>query len=55
MTRILAGHIAQRFHAIALVSTHLPEIRETNTSSILLKLADKLLEIAHPGSDDESQ
>lgn len=55
MTRILAGHIAQRFHVIALVSTHLPEIREANTSSVLLKLADKLLETTHPDSDDESQ
>lgn len=47
ITRILAGRIAQRYREITLVSTHLPEIRKANVSSVLFKLAEKLLENAH--------
>jgi hypothetical protein len=46
ITKILAGRIAQKYSEIALVSTHLPEIQEANVSSILFKLAEKLLDTA---------
>jgi len=46
ITRILAERISNAYQGIALVSTHLVEIRETEASSTLLKLTQKLLDKA---------
>ena len=46
ITKILAEYLARAFNGIALVSTHLTGIKESEFSPILLKLAQKLIEKA---------
>lgn len=47
ITKILAEYTAKTFNGIALVSTHLTDIRESEIGPILLKLAQKLIEKAN--------
>lgn len=42
ITKILAEQLVKTFNKIALVSTHLAEIKESRTGSILVRLAQKL-------------
>ena len=44
ITKILAGHFSSAFNSLSLVSTHLVNIREREKSSLLLKLAQKLID-----------
>ncbi|MHA2313691.1 MAG: proteasome assembly chaperone 4 [Candidatus Hermodarchaeia archaeon] len=44
LTRILAGRFSKAFGCISLVSTHLVHLNERETSSLLLKLAQKLID-----------
>jgi hypothetical protein len=46
VTKILAERFASAFKGIALVSTHLAEINDTEVGSTLLKLTQKLLDKA---------
>lgn len=43
LTKILAERVSNAFKGIALVSTHLAEISEAETSATLFKLTQKLL------------
>jgi hypothetical protein len=45
-TKILAGHFSNAFNCISLVSTHLAHIEERRGGSLLLKLAQKLVDKA---------
>ncbi len=46
ITKILAERAAYAYRGMALVSTHLPEIFETDASSVLIKLMNKILDKA---------
>lgn len=44
ITKILAGRFSNAFSCISLISTHLANIRERDIGSLLLKLAQKLID-----------
>ncbi|MCK5625614.1 hypothetical protein KAI11_02045 [Candidatus Bathyarchaeota archaeon] len=44
ITKILAGRFSNAFSCISLVSTHLDDIRGMDIGSLLLKLAQKLID-----------
>ena len=46
ITKILAGRFSNAFNRIALVSTHLADIREREVGSLLLRLAQSLIDKA---------
>ena len=46
ITKILAEHISNTSKEIVLVSTHLTELRELETSATLFKLAQNILDKA---------
>ena len=46
ITKILAERVSNLYNGIALVSTHLPQIQETESSSVLMKLTQKILDKA---------
>ena len=46
LTKILAGRFSNAFNSMALVSTHLSDLRGRSIGSVLLKLAQKLIDQA---------
>jgi len=46
ITKILAARFSKAFNCIALVSTHLADLREREVASLLLKFAQRLIDKA---------
>lgn len=46
ITKILAEHLGRAFNKIALVSSHLTEVRDPSVGSLLIRLNKKLIEKA---------